>query len=102
LAETLNESRRLQSSLYNNDSFYAKTEDKIDPKVISEFKDLTLKAKNLAQARLKQNPKDVEALYFLGATEGLKAPLRAQFSVALLLHCAMGRTVSTPSECDEA
>jgi hypothetical protein len=72
-AETLNESRRLQSSLYNNDSFYAKTEDKIDPKVISEFKDLTLKAKNLAQARLKQNPKDVEALYFLGATEGLKA-----------------------------
>jgi hypothetical protein len=71
--KTLNESRRLQSGLYNNESFYAKTEDKVDPKVIAQFKELTRTAKGLAEARLKKNPKDAEALYFLGATQGLKA-----------------------------
>lgn len=71
--KTLNESRRLQSGLYNNDSFYAKTEDKVDPKIVAQFKELTRTAKQLAEARLKKNPKDTEALYFLGATQGLKA-----------------------------
>jgi TolA-binding protein len=71
--ETLNESRRLQSGLYNNESFYAKTEDKVDPKVVAQFKEWTRAAKGLAEARLKKNPKDAEALYFLGATQGLKA-----------------------------
>ncbi len=71
--ETLNASRRLQSGLYNNESFYAKTEDKVDPKIVAQFKEWTRAAKALAEARLKQNPKDTEALYFLGATQGLKA-----------------------------
>jgi hypothetical protein len=71
--ETLNESRRLQSGLYNNESFYAKTEDKVDPKIVEQFKEWTRTAKLLAEARLKKNPKDAEALYFLGATQGLKA-----------------------------
>jgi hypothetical protein len=71
--ETLNASRRLQSGLYNNESFYAKTEDKVDPKIVAQFKEWTRAAKQLAEARLKQNPKDTEALYFLGATQGLKA-----------------------------
>ena len=71
--ETLNESRRLQSGLYNNESFYAKTEDKVDPKIVAQFKEWTRTAKQLAEARLKKNPKDTEALYFLGATQGLKA-----------------------------
>ncbi|HLL14709.1 MAG TPA: hypothetical protein VK388_06575 [Pyrinomonadaceae bacterium] len=71
--KTLNESRRLQSGLYNNESFYAKTEDKVDPKIVAQFKELTRTAKGLAEARLKKNPKDTEALYFLGATQGLKA-----------------------------
>lgn len=71
--QTLNESRRLQASLYNTEAFYAKSEEKVDPKVVAEFRELTRQAKRLAEARLKTNPKDVEALYFLGATEGLKA-----------------------------
>jgi hypothetical protein len=37
--ETLNASRRLQSGLYNNESFYAKTEDKVDPKIVAQFKE---------------------------------------------------------------
>ncbi|MGI9106294.1 MAG: hypothetical protein ACR2G4_08610, partial [Pyrinomonadaceae bacterium] len=71
--ETLNASRRLQSGLYNNESFYAKTEDKVDPKIVAQFKEWTRQAKALAAARLKRNPKDTEALYFLGAIQGLKA-----------------------------
>jgi hypothetical protein len=71
--KTLNESRRLQASLYNTEGFYAKSEEKTDPKVLAEFRELTRQAKSLAEARLKRDPKDTEALYFLGATEGLKA-----------------------------
>lgn len=71
--QTLNDSRRLQSSLYNTESFYAKTEDKADPRTVEQFRMWTREAKRLAEARLKQNPRDTEALYFLGATESLKA-----------------------------
>ncbi|HBB86654.1 MAG TPA: hypothetical protein DC047_03455 [Blastocatellia bacterium] len=71
--KTLYESRRLQSSLYSSESFYSSGEDKVDPKVVNEFRTLTREAKRLSEVRLKQNPKDVEALYWVGATEGLKA-----------------------------
>ena len=71
--KTLNESRRLQASLYNTEDFYAKTDEKSDPKVVAEFRELTRQSKLLSQARLKRNSKDTEALYFLGATEALKA-----------------------------
>ena len=71
--QTMNESRRLQSSLYSTKSFYSKTEDKVDPKTIEAFRTHTREATMLAEARLKSDPRDLEALYFLGATEGLKA-----------------------------
>ncbi len=71
--KTLYESRRLQSSLYSSESFYSSGEDKVDPKVINEFRNLTREAKRLSETRLKRDPKDVEARYWLGATEGLKA-----------------------------
>src|SRR3989440_3933441 len=71
--ETLYETRKLQSSLYGSDSFYSNSEDKADPKVVDQFRALTRQARVLTEARLKLYPKDVEALYFLGAIEGLKA-----------------------------
>ncbi len=71
--KTLYQSRRLQASLYSSESFYSKGDDKVDPKIVEEFRRLTREAKRLAEARLKKNPKDIEALYFLGATAGLKA-----------------------------
>ena len=71
--KTLYESRRLQSSLYSSESFYSSGDDRVDPKIINEFRSLTREAKRLSEVRLRQNPKDVEALYWLGATEGLKA-----------------------------
>jgi hypothetical protein len=72
-AEQLNESRRLQASLYNSESFFKAAEDKPNPKTVEQFRALTRQATQLARARLKLNKQDIEALYFLGATEGLKA-----------------------------
>src|SRR5215213_9852030 len=40
--QTLNESRRLQSSLYSSESFYNnKTEDAVDPRTVEQFRELT-------------------------------------------------------------
>ena len=73
-AETLYQTRRLQSSLYgDDDTFYSTSDDKADPRVVDQFRTFTRQARLLAEARLKTNPHDPEALYFLGATEGLKA-----------------------------
>ncbi len=71
--QELNRSRHLQASLYSAESFYAKKEDKADPRTVEQFREWTRTATQLAEARLRRNPDDVEALYFLGATEGLKA-----------------------------
>lgn len=76
-SRTLNESRRLKSSLYGSDEFYEGSEDKVDERVVDEFRDYTRRARLLAEARLKRDPKDVEALYFLGSTEGLRAAFAA-------------------------
>lgn len=71
--KTLYQSRRLQTSLYNSETFYAEGEDKVDPKIIEEFRTLTREAKRLSEARLKQYPRDIEALDFLASTAGLRA-----------------------------
>lgn len=72
--ETLYQTRRLQSSLYgSDDTFYSTSDDKADPQVVDRFRTLTRQARLLTEARLKLYPKDPEALYFLGAIEGLKA-----------------------------
>ena len=71
--KTLYESRRLQSSLYGSESFYTNGDDKVDPKVLDEFRALTREAKRLSEAKLKQDPKNIEAMDFLANTEGLKA-----------------------------
>ena len=71
--KTLYESRRLQVSLYSNESFYTNGDDKVDPQIVTEFRNLTREAKRLAEGKLKQEPKNIEALDFLANTEGLKA-----------------------------
>jgi len=71
--KTLYETRRLQVSLYSKESFYTNGDDKVDPKIVTEFRNLTRQAKLLAEAKLKQEPKNIEALDFLANTEGLKA-----------------------------
>lgn len=72
-ARALNESRGLQSSLYNTESFYEQKEARPDPTMVEEFRGLCRTGTQLAKARLKKNAGDVDALYALGAIEGLKA-----------------------------
>ncbi len=74
--EEFNRSRQLQASLYSTESLYARS-DKVDPRTLEQFRSWTRTAKSLAEARLRRNPKEVEALYFLGATDGLKAVFTA-------------------------
>jgi hypothetical protein len=85
--ETLNKLRLLQAAIYSSQSFDTNTEDKPDPQVIQEFRDLTRQATQLARARLQHNPRDPQTLYTLGAIESLKASFDAtverRFLVAL-------------------
>ena len=74
--QQLNESWQLKSTLYS-DKAYTDNKEKIDQTQVVEFKKWTRRAKQLAQARLRKNPRDVEALYFLGAAEGLEAAYSA-------------------------
>jgi tetratricopeptide (TPR) repeat protein len=71
--KTLYESRRLQSSLYSSETFYSSGDDKVDPQIIAEFRSLTREAKRRGDLRLKQIPKDIEALDWLATLQGLKA-----------------------------
>jgi hypothetical protein len=75
--EKLNRARRLQAAIYSTQSFYAKTEDRPDPRLAEEFRDLTRQATRLATARLESNPRDLQMLYALGAVESLKASFAA-------------------------
>lgn len=77
--ETLNKSRRLSASLYGSDSFFESSEDKPDPALVMEFKGLIRNSINLSKARIRANPTDTEAIYNLGAAQGL----RAAFAVAV-------------------
>jgi tetratricopeptide (TPR) repeat protein len=75
--KTLNQARRLQSAIYSTQSFYAGAEDKLDPSVVRDFRDLTRQATQLAKTKLHRNPRDPQALYVLGATESLRAAFAA-------------------------
>jgi hypothetical protein len=70
--QQLNEAWELKASLYSTDA-YEKGKTKVDRAKVEEFRKWIRTAKQLSQARLKKEPRDVEALYFLGAAEGLEA-----------------------------
>jgi hypothetical protein len=74
--QQLNESWELKATLYSSDS-YAKGKATNNEKLTKEFREWTRRAKNLSEARLRRDPNDVEALYFLGAAEGLEAAFAA-------------------------
>jgi len=73
--ETLYQSRRLSTSVYTGESFYAqdKDEDKVDPKRDRDFNDYIRQAIAAARARLAKNPKDVESLYYNASALGIRA-----------------------------
>lgn len=73
--QQLNEAWKLKSTLYSDKS--ADDKPRVDRKQSDEFRNWTRQAKQLARALLKKDPNDIEALYFLGAAEGLEAAYAA-------------------------
>ena len=71
--QQLNESYELKGTLYSGDS-----KDKSDRRQTDEFRKWIRQAKTLSEARLKKDPRNVDALYYLGAAEGLEAAYTAQ------------------------
>ena len=70
--QQMNEAWELKSTLYSTDA-YEKGKTKPNRTQVDEFRKWIRNAKQLSQARLRKDPRDVEALYFLGAAEGLEA-----------------------------
>jgi tetratricopeptide (TPR) repeat protein len=87
--EALHRARLLQAAIYSTQGFYSASEDRPDPQLVKEFRDLTRQATQLANARLKRNPGDPQTLYVLGATQSLQASFAAtverRFMAALRL-----------------
>ncbi|MCG3161500.1 MAG: hypothetical protein JMDDDDMK_02683 [Acidobacteria bacterium] len=82
----LSKSRRLQTSLYQNDSsFYAGADkakddnegDAVDPELDRAFRDRMAQAKTKALALVARNKNDADAQYFLGAYYGVMAGYEA-------------------------
>jgi tetratricopeptide (TPR) repeat protein len=73
--ETLNASRRLNTSLYSGGSFYSQDadEDKADPSRDREFDDLIKQALAKTRARLLKDSSDAEALYYEASALGVRA-----------------------------
>lgn len=71
--QQLNESYALKGTLFSA----ADTRTKTDRRQTDEFRKWIRQAKALSEVRLKKNPRDVEALYYLGAVEGLDAAYTA-------------------------
>jgi tetratricopeptide (TPR) repeat protein len=70
----LNRIGALDTSLYSNNSFLdQKREYALDPKIKARIQELEVRALKLAQARLEQDPNDVEALYARGVTRSMQS-----------------------------
>ncbi|MDP9262837.1 MAG: hypothetical protein M3O85_00790 [Acidobacteriota bacterium] len=63
----------LDTSLYANNSFLDRRQFPIDPAARERIRQLTDHALELSEARLRSNPKDVDALYARGVTLSLRA-----------------------------
>lgn len=74
--EQLNRTWELKSKLYSEDAD-TDAKAKVDPRDVQEFRKWTRRTKQLAEAKLRRDPRDIDALYFLGAAEGLEAAYAA-------------------------
>ena len=74
--EQMNEASELKATLYSTDT-YTTGKARPDRQQVDEFRKWIRQVKLLSDARLRKNPKDVDALYYLGAAEGLEAAFAA-------------------------
>ena len=70
--QQLNQAWELKATLYSAEA-YEKGNTKPDRTQVDAFRKWIRTSKQLSQARVRKDPRDVEALYFLGAAEGLEA-----------------------------
>jgi hypothetical protein len=70
--QQLNQAWELKATLYSAEA-YENGKSKPDRTQVDAFRKWIRIAKQLSEARLRKEPHDVEALYFLGAAEGLEA-----------------------------
>lgn len=82
--KSLFDSRLLSTSLYSRDEFYSQKERVVDPAVDRSFRADIQKAIELAETRMKADPKDIEAIYFLGAAHGALGGYEATMARAFL------------------
>ena len=76
--QQLNESWELKATLYSDKAYTdSKSKPKVDQKQVDEFRKWIRRARQLSEARLKRDARDVEARYFLGAALGLEAAFAA-------------------------
>ena len=76
--QQLNESWELKATLYSDKAYTnSKSKPRVERKEVDEFRKWIRRAKQLSEARLKRNDRDVEARYFLGAALGLEAAYAA-------------------------
>ena len=84
----LAELRRLQTNIYNRgNSFFSKTEDKVNPKIDQAFRRQIDKGIALCESRLKSNKNDLSSMYYLGIARnivaGYEATVKRSFLPAL-------------------
>lgn len=82
--KSLYDQRLLSTSLYSQDGFYAQKEKKPNPAVDKAFRADIASAIAVAEASIKTNPKDVDALYYLGAAHGALGGYEASVARAFL------------------
>ncbi|MFB3815106.1 MAG: tetratricopeptide repeat protein [Terriglobales bacterium] len=63
----------LDSEIYANDNFMTARQLAVDPQVRARIRELTERSLALSEARLKQNPDDVDALYARGVTRATRS-----------------------------
>ena len=88
--KVLYDKRLLSTSLYSNDAFFEQKEKTVEPAVDKAFRADLDKAIALAEARLKTNPTDIDAMYFLGASHGVLAGYEASMARAFMSALSHG------------
>lgn len=83
-AEKLYRMRRLQATTYAGASFFADTKDAFDGDFDQRYRQAIARTIEVADARLKINPRDTVALYYKGAAHGLLGAYEATITRAFL------------------